>query len=103
MTNEFKPLTGGKFNYGQWRTDIPREDGFSPEMISADFHKIKDQTTMDKLEYFYDGCDTLFKAFEKNVKRIPNQQMLGTNVGGVYEWLTFSQVNELARAFAAGC
>lgn len=61
--SEFKPLTGGKFNYGQWRTDIPREPGFSPELISADFDKIKGQTTMDKLEYFHEGCDTLYKAF----------------------------------------
>jgi len=41
-------------------------------MISADWDKIKDQTTMDKLEYFHEGCDTLYKAFERNVKRIPN-------------------------------
>ena len=40
MDSEFKPLVGGKFNYGTWRTDIPREPGFSPEMISADFPKI---------------------------------------------------------------
>jgi len=41
-------------------------------MISADWDKIKDKTTMDKLEYFHEDCDTLYKAFERNVKRIPN-------------------------------
>jgi len=40
MSKEFKPLAGGKMNYGTWRTDIAREDGFSPELISADFHKV---------------------------------------------------------------
>lgn len=45
---------------------------------------------MDELEYYPEGCDTLYKAFERNVKRIPNQQMLGTNTGEGYEWLTFA-------------
>ena len=58
-------------------------------MISADWDKIKDQTTMDKLEYFHEDCDTLYKAFERNVKRIPNHQMLGTKGEKEYEWLTF--------------
>lgn len=57
---------------------------------------------MDELEYFHDGIDTLFKAFERNVIRIPNHQMLGTQNGKEYTWLTFAQVSELARAFAAG-
>jgi hypothetical protein len=86
MSKEFKPLVGGKYNYGAWRTDIPREDGYSPEMISADFHKVQGTTTMDKLEYFHEGCDTLYKAFERNVKRIPNHPMLGTMAGEAYEW-----------------
>ena len=87
---EFKPLGGGKFNYGTWRTDIAREPGYSPEMISADFHKIKSQTDMEKLEYFHEGCDTLYKAFERNLKRIPNHEMLGTTNGKEYTWLTFA-------------
>ena len=73
MTTEFQPLGGGKFNYGTWRTDIPREPGFSPEMISADFPKIQGSTDLDKVEYFHEGCDTLFKAFERNVQRIPDK------------------------------
>jgi hypothetical protein len=39
------------------------EPGFSPEMISADFCKIESQTDMDKLEYFHEGLDTLYRAF----------------------------------------
>jgi len=57
---------------------------------------------MDKLEYFHEGLDTLYKAFERNVKRIPNHEMLGTNNGKSYDWLTFAQVSTLAREFAAG-
>ena len=33
---------------------------------------------------------------------MPDHQLLGTNVGGKYEWLSFKQVDDLARDFAAG-
>jgi hypothetical protein len=62
MSEEFKPLTG-KWLYGSWRTDKPREPGFSPELISADFHKIAKGTNMEDVEYYHEGCDTLYKAF----------------------------------------
>ena len=62
---------------------------------------------MDKLEYFHEGCDTLYKAFDRNVKRIPDHPMLGTMTGPEgaekYEWMTFKQVSVAAREFAAGC
>lgn len=33
---------------------------------------------------------------------MPDHEILGTNTGGKYEWLTFKQVDELSRDFAAG-
>jgi hypothetical protein len=80
-----------KFNYGTWRTDKPKEDGFSHELISSDTDKILNQTDLDTLEALpYPGVDTLLKAFRRNVERIPNHNMLGTQVNGVYKWISWS-------------
>jgi long-chain acyl-CoA synthetase len=72
-------------------------------MISADFSKIAKGTNMEDVEYYHEGCDTLYKAFNRNVEKIPNHELLGTRTGMVYNWLTFKQVSEEARGFAAGC
>ena len=54
--------------YGYWRTDKAKEPGFSHEIISADFEKIKSETTVDELKCLpYPGVDTLYKAFKRNV------------------------------------
>ena len=69
-------------SYGFWRTDKPKEPGFSHELISSDFKLIKHQTTMDELVYFPDpAIDTLLKAFENNAKIMPGQDLLGTRNG----------------------
>jgi hypothetical protein len=50
--------------YGFWRMDKNPQPGFSRELISADFEKIKNTTTMDELEVLpFEGVDTLLKAF----------------------------------------
>jgi hypothetical protein len=76
------------FDYGYWRTDGPKEDGFSHELISSDTKFIEKQgATLDNLVAWpYDGVDTLLKAFRRNVGRIPDRPMLGTRVGNKYEW-----------------
>lgn len=33
---------------------------------------------------------------------MPNSELLGTREGKAYTWLTFKQVNDIARDFAAG-
>ena len=94
-----------KFQYGYWRTDKPKEDGFSHELISTDSAKItKDgQTDLDTLEALpFPGVDTLLKGFKRNVERIPNNDMLGTRVGDKYEWQTWAQVDERAKHISYG-
>jgi len=96
-------IPAGKFCYGQWNLDKPKEPGFSHELISSFFDQIKDKTTVDELKDLpFPGVDTLLKAFQKNVKEMPEQELLGTNNGKSYDWLTFKQVDDIARDFAAG-
>ena len=59
---------------------------------------------MDELEcYPFPGVDTIVKAFERNVKRIPDNEFLGTRVNDHYEWMTFKETHRAAYNFAAGC
>ena len=86
-----------KFNYGYWRTDVPKEPGFSHELISSDSEKILHQTDLDTLESLpFPGVDTLFKAMKRNLERIPNCPWLGTRVGDHYEWLTWKECMDLS-------
>ena len=78
------------FQYGVWR-DKPAEQGFSKELISTDYaaFNLSATTDEDKLEiYPYAGIDTLYKALQRNVGRIPNHPMLGTKGKTKYEWMT---------------
>lgn len=89
--------------YGHWRTDKPKEKGFSHEIISPDFQYIKDQTTEDELICLPEpGVDTILKAFRSLEKRIPDHDFFGTRVGDEYQWMTVSEVASEARLFASG-
>ena len=95
--------TAHKFNYAHWRTDKPKEDGFSHELISCDSMKILDQTDLDTLEVLpYPGVDTLYKAMKRNLERIPNIPWLGTRVGDKYEWITWAESMDLAQNLSYG-
>jgi hypothetical protein len=90
--------------YGIYRTDKPKEPGFSYEIISPDFQHVKNETTMDELVCLPEpGVDTLKKAFYQLVKRVPDHEFFGTRVGSEYQWMTVSEVAEESRAFASGC
>ena len=92
-----------KFNYGYWRTDKPNEEGFSHELISSDTEKILNQTDLDTLEALpFPGVDTLLKAFRRNVERIPNHDMMGTQVDGVYKWTSWAQAEERSKHISYG-
>ena len=106
VSTETKQLGGGAYNYGQWRLDKPKEPGYSHEMISSHFDKVKDQTNVDELLVLPGpGINTMQKAFEMNLKKMPDAQLLGSKVPGKseYTWETWKQVDTLARDFAAGC
>lgn len=73
VNNTTAQLTGGTFNYGQWRLDKPKEAGYSHELISAHFDSVKGTTTVDELLVLpAPGINTLYKAFEMNKKKWPN-------------------------------
>lgn len=76
------------YTYATWRTDKPKEDGFSHELISVDSnHLVENGSNLDELYGLpFPGVDTLLKAFNKNVAEIPDSEMLGTRVGDAYEW-----------------
>jgi hypothetical protein len=49
--------------YGKFRTDLPKEEGFSRELISSDIYKYKDSTNVDELNVWpYPEIDTFTKA-----------------------------------------
>ena len=79
--------------YGVWRKDKPAEPGFSHELISPLSKNILGQTDLDTLDAVaYPGVDTLYKAFKRNVERIPNNDWLGTRVENEYKWVTWKEV-----------
>ena len=91
--------------YGFWRTDKPREEGYSHELISGDFEAIKDSTDMDTLDiYPAPGITTIFKAFQNRASHAEQGKLnfLGTRVGTKYEWMNFKEAEQTARNFAAG-
>jgi hypothetical protein len=76
--------------YATWRTDKAKEPGFSHELISTDTMETLVKTDLDTLEVeVAPGIDTLLKAFEANVKKMPTKKFLGTRVGNAYEWMSF--------------
>ena len=96
-------MSKSNFTYGYWRTDKPKEDGFSHELISSDTAKILAQTDLDTLEALpAPGVDTLFKACQRNYERIPNNEWLGTRVGDKYEWMTWKDSLDYAQTLSYG-
>ena len=89
--------------YGYWRTEKPKEEGYSHEIISCHFDKIRPKPDLDSLQTLpFPGVDTILKAFERNVNLSPDAEFLGTRHDDKYKWLTFRQVRMNAFNFAAG-
>ena len=89
--------------YGYWRTDKPKEDGFSRELISHETQRILHETDLDTLEsQRFPGVDTLLKAMRRTLRRIPNNHFLGTRKGDEYEWLTWRQAMRMAEDLSHG-
>ena len=74
--------------YATWRTDKPKEEGYSHELISNDFKKSfqADGNGLDDLNTwpFNGEVKTLYEAIQRNVKRIPDHPILGTKDGDEY-------------------
>ena len=98
-------MQSSKFTYGSWRTDKEKEPGFSHELISSDtlVPEFLEKTNLDDLFVpQYEGVDTINKALLRNLERIPNNDWLGTRVGDKYEWLTYKEAYETAKALSFG-
>ena len=108
MTQQINPGKG-KLVYSQWRLDKPKEDGWSHELISNDFKLVKDKTDLDTLMVLPDsGHETIYHAFKENVAKKGDFPLMGTPIQNAkgeaeYNWLSFKEVDVLARDFAAGC
>ena len=91
--------------YGYWRTDKPREEGYSHEFISSDTKAYCEATgaNLEDLDGLDDpSSDTLYKAFYKTVRKYPENPWLGTRKGKTYTWLTFQDAADLAANLSYG-
>lgn len=97
-------MENGKYVYGTWRTDKEKDPGFSHELISSDSkYLIEKGSNLDELDGCpFDGVDTLYKAMQRNLERIPNHDILGTRVGDKYEWMTYRDMVNVAEALSHG-
>ncbi len=89
--------------YGHWDMDKPQEPGYSREMIAHDAQNILDRCTVNDLYALpFEGIDTLYKGFQRNVQRIPNQEFLGGRTGDKFEFWTFRETADLAENLSYG-
>jgi len=95
--------TESKIKYAYWRTDKPKEPGFSHELISIDSNKILDHTDIDTLESLpYPGIDTIQKALKRNFEKFPNNPFLGSIISDEYIWKTNAEVFKLCELIGQG-
>jgi len=96
-------MSSEEFVYGHWNYDKDIVPGFTHELISCDTPQILDRCDLETLDALpYEGVDTLYKAFLRNVQRIPNNEFLGGRVDDHYEWWTFREAGELAENLSHG-
>ena len=90
--------------YGYWRTDKEKVPGYSHELISRDSQVLLDKgDDLDKLDSVeFEGVDTIIKALDRTLERIPNHDWMGTRNGDTYDWLTYREGMELAKNFGLG-
>jgi len=70
-----------EIKYGYWRTDKPKEDGYSHELISADTSKVSG-CNLDELHVLpAPGINTVYKALQERVKVGGTRPFLGTRTG----------------------
>lgn len=91
--------------YGYWRTDKPKEPGFSHEFISKDakWYCENTEATLEDLHGLANPeADTLYKAFYATVQKYPENPWLGTRKGSAYTWLTFQDSADIAANLSYG-
>jgi len=90
--------------YGYWRTDKEKEPGYSHELISCDSKFLIEKGS--NIDHLYappfEGVETLYHGLQRNLKRIPNHDLIGTRVGAKYEWLTVRDFADLSENLSYG-
>ena len=67
--------------YAYWRTDKPKEEGYSPELISVQYQDYKDITSLDEMECWTDrSFDTIYKGLMRLNRMMPDHPLLGHKV-----------------------
>ena len=90
--------------YSTWRTDKPKEEGYSHELIATQTEALLDKSDLDTLDFQpYEGIDTCLKAIRRNKDRIPDNNFLGTRAGAEYKWMSFKETYETCEALSQGC
>lgn len=90
--------------YTYWRTDKPREKGFSHELISVDSVEILNRGgTLDNLECAPEnGCTTMLQAIRRHKNANPDNEFMGTRVGDEYTWMTWGEAADMAENLSHG-
>ena len=105
------------FHYGNFRTDVPAEPGYSPELISKNVDPKYYNDLSEQPEYNQTGNErshyTLYDYFEENHKKsATNEPFLGTReqlpdvdgkpAFGNYKWLTYTETEKMVSDFSLG-
>lgn len=92
-----------ELKYSYWRTDKPKDEGYSHELISYQTEPLLGKTDLDTLDFQpYEGVDTALKAIRRNVEQIPDESFLGTRSGAEYKWASWKDAYATAEAVSHG-
>jgi long-chain acyl-CoA synthetase len=87
--------------YARFIPGTNKTPGFSDELVNIN---CKDEN--DLVRYPYDDVKTVWDAFQRSVKKFPNNDFLGTRndkkEGRPYEWKTWKQVDEIVLNLSKG-
>ena len=98
--------------YSYFRTDIPKLEGHSNELMYDMMWLIPYSHLANKdhpdtfVEKTYKGSQSIIEVFEKSAEEFKTQRYLGTRAaekeGRPYEWKSFEEVNDLRLNLAKG-
>ena len=91
--------------YGIWRTDLPKKEGFSHELISPDSLFFTDCTDLDTLDaYPFVGVNTLYLAMKMNIELNPDADWFGSYVKSEcnFLWFSYKEIASLAKSMSLG-